>query len=114
MMNGFCVVYMYSVCVCMCVWCIVSVHLMVRTACILHTVWINNVHVTLFSHLPRYMYMYMYAILEWLAIIMSQHKKFTLVVLTELYSRLNFTLVRAVARALLARCAPSLGLQYIV
>ena len=31
-------------------------------------------------------------------------------VLTELYSRLNFTLVRAMARALLARCAPSLGL----
>ena len=30
-------------------------------------------------------------------------------VLTELYSRLNFTLVRPVARALLARCAPSLG-----
>ena len=32
-------------------------------------------------------------------------------VLTELYSRLNFTVVRTVARALLARCAPSLGLQ---
>ena len=31
-------------------------------------------------------------------------------VLTELYSRLNFTLVRAMARALLARCTPSLGL----
>jgi hypothetical protein len=30
-------------------------------------------------------------------------------VLTEMYSRLNFTLVRPVARALLARCSPSLG-----
>eukprot|EP00731_Ephydatia_muelleri_P017572 Em0010g670a len=46
-----------------------------------------------------------------LAIITSSHKS---KVLTELYSRLNFTLVRAVARALLARCAPSLGLQDIV
>eukprot|EP00731_Ephydatia_muelleri_P012305 Em0006g1199a len=45
-----------------------------------------------------------------LAIITSSHK---IKVLTELYSRLNFTLVRAVARALLARCAPSLGLQDI-
>ena len=31
-------------------------------------------------------------------------------VLTELYSRQNFTQVRAVARVLLVRCAPSLGL----
>ncbi|KAL5492004.1 hypothetical protein EMCRGX_G017390 [Ephydatia muelleri] len=46
-----------------------------------------------------------------LAIITSSHKS---KVLTELYSRLNFTLVWAVARALLARCAPSLGLQDIV
>ncbi|KAL5517586.1 hypothetical protein EMCRGX_G003164 [Ephydatia muelleri] len=46
-----------------------------------------------------------------LAINTSSHKS---KVLTELYSRLNFTLVRAVARALLARCAPSLGLQDIV
>ena len=46
-----------------------------------------------------------------LAIITSSHKG---KVLTELYSRLNFTLVRAVARALLARCAPSLGLQDII
>ena len=46
-----------------------------------------------------------------LAIITSSHKS---KVLTELYSRLNFTLVRAVTRALLARCAPSLGLQDIV
>eukprot|EP00731_Ephydatia_muelleri_P033140 Em0025g96a len=46
-----------------------------------------------------------------LAIITSSHKS---KVLTELYSRLNFTLVRAVARALLAKCAPSLGLQDIV
>eukprot|EP00731_Ephydatia_muelleri_P006859 Em0003g1107a len=45
------------------------------------------------------------------AIITSSHKS---KVLTELYSRLNFTLVRAVARALMARCAPSLGLQDIV
>ena len=45
-----------------------------------------------------------------LAIITSSHKG---QVLTELYSRLNFTLVWAVARALLARCAPSLGLQDI-
>ena len=37
-----------------------------------------------------------------LAIITSSHKG---KVLTELYSRLNFTLVQAVARALLARCA---------
>lgn len=43
-----------------------------------------------------------------LAIITSSHKG---KVLTELFSRLNFTLVRAVARALLARYAPSLGLQ---
>ena len=35
-------------------------------------------------------------------------------VLTEIYSRLNLTLVRAVARALLARCAPSLGLMDIL
>ena len=41
-----------------------------------------------------------------LAITTSSHKG---KVLTEMYSRLNFTLVRAVARALLARCAPSLG-----
>ena len=46
-----------------------------------------------------------------LAIITSSHKS---KVLTELYSRLNFTLVQAVAKALLARCAPSLGLQDIV
>ena len=45
-----------------------------------------------------------------LAIITSSHKG---KVLTELYSRLNFALVRAGARALLARCAPSLGLQDI-
>ena len=43
-----------------------------------------------------------------LAIITFSHKY---KVLTELYSRLNFPLVRAVARA---RCAPSLGLQDIV
>ena len=36
-----------------------------------------------------------------LAIITSSHKG---KVLTDLYSRLNFTLVRAMARALLARC----------
>ena len=30
--------------------------------------------------------------------------------ITEIYSRLNFSLVQAMARALLARCAPSLGL----
>ena len=46
-----------------------------------------------------------------LAITTSSHKG---KVLTELYSRLNFTLVRAVARALLARCAPSLGLMDIL
>ncbi|KAL5474062.1 hypothetical protein EMCRGX_G028636 [Ephydatia muelleri] len=46
-----------------------------------------------------------------LAIITSSHKS---KVLTELYSRLNFTLVWAVARVLLARCAPSLDLQDIV
>ena len=42
-----------------------------------------------------------------LAITTSSHK---CKVLAEIYSRLNFTLVQAVARALLARCAPSLGL----
>ena len=42
-----------------------------------------------------------------LATITSSHKR---KVLTQLYSRLNITLVWAVARALLARCAPSLGL----
>ena len=46
-----------------------------------------------------------------LAIITSSHKG---KVLTELYSRLIFTLVWAVARALLARCVPSLGLQDIL
>ena len=46
-----------------------------------------------------------------LAIITSSHKG---KVLTELYSRLNFTLVRAVTRALLARCALALGLQDII
>ena len=45
-----------------------------------------------------------------LAIITSSHKG---KVFTELYSRLNFTLVWAVTRALLASCAPSLGLQDI-
>ena len=43
-----------------------------------------------------------------LAIITSSHKG---MVLTELYSRLNFTLVWAEAITLLARCAPSLGLR---
>ena len=46
-----------------------------------------------------------------LAIITSSYKG---KVLTELYSRLNFTLVRSVARALLARCAHSLGLMDIL
>ena len=49
-----------------------------------------------FSHLASHM-----------AIISSSHK---CKALTEIYSRLNFSLVRAMARALLARCAPFLGL----